>query len=95
MDFFFGFLAASLVWSCVFKIYKPKVHGRKVTIDYTNWRGVRGVRVIEPSALSFKKSMFHEDVQWFIEAFDPAKKDGEPRDFALVNIHQWVDPEAK
>lgn len=73
---------------------KPKpVSGGIVKIDYTNWRGMRAVRAIDPVALVYKKSPWHEKPQWFIEAFDCARKDDmdEPRDFALANIHQWID----
>lgn len=76
--------------------HKPApVSGRIVKIDYTNWRGDRRTRIIDPVALVFKKSEWHEEPQWFIEAFDCERRDAmdEPRDFALANIHAWLDPE--
>ena len=70
--------------------------GRVVKVDYTNWRGDRRTRPIDPVALVFKKSGWHEKPQWFVEAFDVGadKHYDEPKDFALANIHQWIDPEA-
>lgn len=77
---------------------KPRaVQGRIVKIDYTNWRGERRTRPIDPVALVFKKSGWHEKPQWFVEAFDVGadKHYDEPKDFALANIHQWIDPDAE
>lgn len=60
---------------------------RAVSIDYTNWRGERAWRWIEPEHLRFGTSEHHGDPQWLLEAVDVAK--GEPRTFALRNIHAW------
>ncbi len=62
-----------------------------VSIDYTNWRGVRGRRDIVPMAISFGSNEYHKTDQWLLEAFDLNK--GEPRSFAMSDIHSWASKE--
>jgi hypothetical protein len=62
---------------------------RTVWIDYTNYRGVRAWRHILPmrESLRFKRSPWHPQSQWIIEAVD---LDGQvTRGFALASIHEW------
>ena len=88
--------AVTYAWSRYRTKKLPVEFGHIVHIDYTNWRGERSIRPIEPFDLVYKKSPYHEKKQWFIEAFDVgADKDyDEPKDFALANIHAWIDPDA-
>jgi predicted DNA-binding transcriptional regulator YafY len=58
-----------------------------VTIDYTNWRGERGVRRIEPRHIEFTSSEFHPEQQWLLTAWDIDK--GAFRTFAMKDIHSW------
>lgn len=58
-----------------------------VEIDYTNWRGERGLRRIVPCRLIFENNEWHTETQWMIEAIDLDRC--EPRVFALSNIHSW------
>lgn len=60
---------------------------KRVIIDYTNWRGERGERVISPMYLMFAKDKWHPTTQWLLQAVDVEK--GEHRAFALANIHSW------
>lgn len=94
---FVSALTATMAMSIICKRkHKPSLPvelGRPVRIDYTNWRGERRIRLIEPLDLVFKKSEWHPGEQWFIEALDIGKSPSDPdkRDFALANIHQWID----
>lgn len=60
---------------------------KNVTIDYTNWRGIRSLRVIYPLGIAFENNEWHAETQWLLEAVDVEK--GEIRTFALANIHSW------
>ena len=66
---------------------------RQVTIDYTNYRGERGVRVIEPGSIRHGATEFHPQPQWLLTAWDVAKQ--AERVFALRDIHSWSDGDVK
>jgi hypothetical protein len=60
-----------------------------VEIDYTNWKGVRSTRRIQPlGTVKFEKSDYHPEKQWVIEALDLDKN--ETRSFAMKDIHSWT-----
>ena len=59
----------------------------EVTIDYTNWQGVRGLRRILPKSLDWGKNQWHPEDQWLLVATDLEKS--EPRTFAVKDIHSW------
>jgi predicted DNA-binding transcriptional regulator YafY len=60
----------------------------KVLINYTNWKGVNGDRVIEPPfRLFWGSTEFHPERQWLLEAVDTDKN--EFRTFALKDISSW------
>lgn len=65
---------------------------REVMIDYTNWRGERSLRRIRPLQIDFENNEWHPETQWLLLAIDVDK--GEPRAFALKNIHKWFFPDA-
>lgn len=58
-----------------------------VKIDYTNHRGERSVRMIQPRAIAFDMTEWHPDQQWLLEAYDVEK--GAGRTFAMKDIHGW------
>jgi predicted DNA-binding transcriptional regulator YafY len=62
---------------------------KRVVIDYTNHRGERSKRVIEPLAEHFHyaRNDYHTEPQWLLDAFDVCK--GEMRTFAVKDIHSW------
>lgn len=60
-----------------------------VTIDYTNWRGVRELRLISPIAWHITSNKWHPIRQWMLAAADIDK--GELRYFALSGIHAWSE----
>jgi hypothetical protein len=60
-----------------------------VTIDYTNHRGIRGIRRIRPISLQLGVSTYHPN-EWVVVAFDEDKQ--EERCFALRCIHGWGSP---
>ena len=58
-----------------------------VTIDYTNHRGERRLRLIRPVSIYFGTTDWHPTKQWLLRAIDCEK--GETRDFAMSEIHSW------
>jgi len=58
---------------------------RRLQIDYTNWRGERRWRTVEPLGVWFGATERHTEQQWFLSARDTEK--GVRRDFALLDIH--------
>lgn len=58
-----------------------------VLIDYTNWRGERNKRTIQPVWLWWGQTEFHPIPQFLLRALDTAK--GEMRDFAMNDVHSW------
>lgn len=64
-----------------------KVDGKVVSIDYTNWRGERGLRKIVPVRIYFGQTSWHPGDQWLLEAIDVDK--GELRTFSMSHIHEW------
>jgi hypothetical protein len=60
---------------------------RHVVIDYTNHRGERALRTVEPMAMEYRVSPWHEGKQWIMQAWDVDKE--AERDFAMKDIHSW------
>ncbi len=60
---------------------------QEVLIDYTNHRGERGERRIEPLRMYFGSTQWHPDDQWLLEARDV--KEDAMRTFAMKDIHNW------
>lgn len=58
-----------------------------VQIDYTNHRGERAVRWIQPTRRWWGTTDYYPEPQWLIDATDVSKQ--EPRTFAEKGIHQW------
>ncbi len=63
--------------------------GKPVTIDYTNWQGIRSKRRIVPHHLVWGSNQWHKEDQWFIDAIDADNPDKGKRYFALAGIHSW------
>ena len=63
-----------------------------VTIDYTNYRGERGIRRIVPQQIEFGSNEWHPEPQWLLKAWDCEKK--AERLFSLGDIHRWMIEEA-
>lgn len=64
---------------------------RVVEIDYTNHRGERSVRRIEPDddfPMRFGRTAYHPEPQWLLDAMDLDKN--EERTFAMKDIHSWT-----
>lgn len=59
-----------------------------VTIDYTNWRGERRLRVVRPIRIAFMANSYHPEYQWLLSAVD--REDGKIKSFSLNNIHGWA-----
>lgn len=61
----------------------------QVYIDYTNYRGERSVRLIQPlpDGLFFGSNKYHPEKQWLLRAVDVKKK--ALRTFALGSLHGW------
>lgn len=60
---------------------------KAVEIIYTNWKGIKAKRTIQPIGIWFGKTEFHPDEQWLLKAVDIEK--GEERDFAMKDIESW------
>lgn len=63
----------------------------QVRIDYTNHRGERTFRVIEPDRFFYGVSDAHREPQWQLVAF--CRERSALRTFALRNIHSWQEIE--
>lgn len=59
----------------------------EVIIDYTNWRGERGERVIRPIRLWWGQTRYHPNSQFLLAALDVERN--ALRDFAMADIHSW------
>lgn len=57
-------------------------------IDYTNWRGERGERRIQPISVAFYANEWHKEPQWLLTAIDVGKD--AQREFAMAGIHSWA-----
>jgi predicted DNA-binding transcriptional regulator YafY len=60
----------------------------EVIIDYTNHRGERAERLVQPIKIEFNTSEFHDGEQWFLLAH-ARDREGRIRMFAMNNIHSW------
>ncbi len=58
-----------------------------VAIVYTNYKGVKAARVINPVKLWYGKTEYHPVRQWLLEAWDVEKK--AKRNFATCHIESW------
>ena len=58
-----------------------------VDIDYTNWRGERGIRMIRPLRIEWASNQWHPEPQWLLIAHDA--KTNSDRTFAMQNIHSF------
>lgn len=56
-----------------------------ITIDYTNWRGERSLRQVQPIRIEHGSNEWHRTPQWLLVAID--LRTGEERTFALSCIH--------
>lgn len=60
---------------------------RIVIIDYTNWKGERRKRLVDPIGMIYGRNEWHVDDQWLLLAWDVEKD--ESRQFAMKDIHAW------
>ena len=59
---------------------------RQIKIDYTNHRGERRIRTIEPlGSMKFMANRWHEQPQWLFDAIDI--ESGFVKTFAIAGIH--------
>jgi hypothetical protein len=64
---------------------------REIIIDYTNWRGERGLHKIRPTGRClFEQNQWHPTPQWLLEAVNVDKN--ETRLYAIATIHCWYLP---
>ena len=68
----------------------PKPKQNAVRIDYTNWRGERRMRTVEPLEFRLGEVSWHPGRQWLMDAIDLERTDDDRRrTFALSGIHSW------
>lgn len=60
---------------------------KQVNINYTNYRGIRSSRVVVPTQVWFGSTVYHDDEQWLLDAYDVGKK--QDRTFAINDVHSW------
>lgn len=60
---------------------------QEVMIDYTNYRGIRSMRRIQPLSLAYESNEYHPTKTWLLKAVDVDK--GEVRTYALDEIRTW------
>ena len=63
--------------------------GIEISIDYTNWRGIRAWRRIQPIRIEFTSNKWHPEEQLLLFALDLESSDLDERGFAMSNIHSW------
>lgn len=63
-----------------------------VRIDYTNFKGRRSWRRIEPLTIYRGQNSWHPELQWLLDAIDldDSKK---VKSFAMSGIHEWQEYE--
>jgi len=66
---------------------------QEVMIDYTNYRGIRSMRRIQPLKLEFISNDYHPDKTWLLTAVDVDK--GEVRTYDLSEIRTWFPAEQR
>ena len=59
---------------------------RRITFEYTNWRGETRTRTVEPADVWFGRNEWHLEPQWFMTAADIEK--GAMRDFAMRDMKE-------
>ncbi len=62
---------------------------RTVRIDYTNYRGERSWKRIQPMQVGFGKTEYHPTPQWLLQAVDVDRL--VPRFYAMKDIHAWSE----
>ena len=67
--------------------YLSRSPAEKVRIDYTNYRGERGIRTITPWGVEWGSTEFHPEPQWLVTGYDHDKH--ACRVYALRDIHAW------
>jgi predicted DNA-binding transcriptional regulator YafY len=67
---------------------KPDIRERAVVIDYTNHRGDRAERFIDPQEFFFGSDEWHREPQWLVRAWDLEKI--AERTFAMAGVHSWM-----
>lgn len=60
----------------------------KVNILYKNWQNEIVWRKIIPISVTYKKTKWHPEEQWILNAFDTNKQ--EHRCFAMKDIKEWI-----
>lgn len=68
-------------------IPKKTLTEQKVTIVYTNWKGITAIRNILPIRIYFGSNEWHKENQWLLEALDLDKSAS--RTFAIKDIRAW------
>lgn len=74
-------------WPIIRAVYAI-AHRDTVTIDYTNWRGERSTRRIQPRGLTYESTEHHPEAQWILHALCLERED--VRSFAVAGIHAWL-----
>lgn len=63
------------------------VRGEVVEVEYTNYRGEKAVRRVEPQRIWFGSTDFHPEPQWLLDVFDLGR--AAIRTFAMRDITRF------
>lgn len=67
----------------------PRPNPRQLRVDYTNWRGERRTRVIEPVGLIWGITRYHTEEQYLLMAKDCEDED-RLKSFAFTGFHGFM-----
>ena len=61
--------------------------GMAIEVEYTNYRGIKAVRRVEPRRMWFGATDYHPEPQWLMDVFDLDR--GAIRTFAMRDINRF------
>lgn len=61
--------------------------GDTVELVYTNYKGEKSIRKVLPVHIWFGETVWHPDLQWFLDAWDVDRQ--AMRSFAMVAVDSW------
>ena len=66
---------------------------KSIKFEYTNYKGERKIRTVEPSKIFFGKTPHITEDEWILEGLDVDK--GENRQFVMKHIQRFIDEQVQ
>ena len=66
---------------------------KTIKFEYTNYKGERKIRTVEPSRIFFGKTPHISEDEWILEGLDVAN--GENRQFVMKHIQRFIDEQVQ